>query len=139
MSYAGFWKRFVAAIIDGIIIELGSGIIVSVFIFGMWKAGSTYGQEIIEVFALILRYLSGWIYYIVMESSSLQGTLGKMILKIKVTDLAGDRVGFGRAIGRNLGKIISITIIFIGFIMVAFTKKKQGLHDMMARCLVVNK
>ncbi len=62
-----------------------------------------------------------------------------MALGIKVTDLNGHRIGFGKATGRYFGKIISAMILFIGFLMIGFTKKKQGLHDMMAGCLVVNK
>jgi len=87
----------------------------------------------------ILGIILGWVYFAIMESSSTQGTLGKMALGIKVTDLEGSRVGFGKATGRHFGKIISALILLIGFIMVAFTQKKQGLHDMMAGCLVVNK
>jgi uncharacterized RDD family membrane protein YckC len=74
-----------------------------------------------------------------MESSSRQATLGKMALGIVVTDMDGKRISFGRAVGRNLGKIISQIILFIGFLMVAFTQKKQGLHDIIANCLVVVK
>jgi uncharacterized RDD family membrane protein YckC len=62
-----------------------------------------------------------------------------MALGIKVTDLSGERIGFGKATGRYFGKIISGLILLIGYIMVAFTEKKQGLHDMMAGCLVVSK
>ena len=87
----------------------------------------------------IFTIVSWWIYYVVMESSSTQGTLGKMALGIKVTDLKGSRISFGRASGRHFGKFISALILSIGFIMVAFTQKKQGLHDKMASCLVVNK
>ena len=74
-----------------------------------------------------------------MESSPTQGTLGKMALGIKVTDLEGDKIDFGRATRRHFAKIISALILYIGFIMVAFTQEKQGLHDMMAGCLVVTK
>jgi uncharacterized RDD family membrane protein YckC len=74
-----------------------------------------------------------------MESSGSQGTLGKMAVGIKVTDLYGNRIGFGKATGRFFGKIISFFILLVGYLMVAFTQKKQGLHDMMAGCLVVNK
>ncbi|MER3416968.1 MAG: hypothetical protein C4297_12250 [Gemmataceae bacterium] len=74
-----------------------------------------------------------------MESSRTQATLGKMALGITVTDLEGNRIGFGKATGRFFGKIISALIFYIGFVMAAFTEKKQGLHDMMAGCLVVNK
>jgi uncharacterized RDD family membrane protein YckC len=62
-----------------------------------------------------------------------------MFLGIKVTDLNGSRIDFGRATGRYFGKFISSIILFIGFIMVAFTQKKQGLHDILADCLVVNR
>jgi len=87
----------------------------------------------------ILGGVVGWLYFAMMESSSTQGTLGKMALGIKVTDLNGGQIGFGKATGRYFGKIISALILLIGYIMVAFTEKKQGLHDMMAGCLVVNK
>ena len=60
-----------------------------------------------------------------------------MAVGIKVTDLHGNRIGFGRASGRYFGKFISAMIIGIGYVMAAFTKRKQGLHDMMAGCLVI--
>jgi uncharacterized RDD family membrane protein YckC len=72
-----------------------------------------------------------------MESSSRQATVGKIALGIEVTDLEGNRLSFGRALGRNLAKIISALILYIGFIMAAFTKRKQALHDMIASALVV--
>jgi len=138
MSYAGFWKRFAAAFIDGIITMIGGAVIG--FIFGIiMVAGGTDDPDVLEGLGNILGFFLGWIYYSVMESSPSQGTLGKMALGIKVTDLEGNRVGFGKATGRYFGMIISALILLIGFIMVAFTEKKQGLHDMMAGCLVVNK
>ena len=86
----------------------------------------------------ILSIVVSWIYLALMESFPTQGTLGKMALRIKVTDLEGNRVGFGKATGRYFGKIISMLLLLIGYIMVAFTEKKQGLHDIMTGCLVVN-
>ena len=83
--------------------------------------------------------MMNWIYYAGMESSANQGTLGKMAVGIKVTDLNGERISFARATGRYFSKIISALIIAIGFIMVAFTSKKQGLHDMIAETLVIKK
>ena len=62
-----------------------------------------------------------------------------MALWIKVTDLGGNKIGFGKATGRHFGKILSGIILGIGFIVVAFIQKKQGLHDIMAGSLVVNK
>ena len=60
-------------------------------------------------------------------------------LGIKVTDLEGNRISFGRALGRNLAKIISVLTFYIGYIMAAFTAKKQALQDMIAGTLVVKK
>ena len=73
-----------------------------------------------------------------MESSAKQATLGKLALAIKVTDLNGNRISFGRASGRYFAKIISGLIFCIGYIIAGFTEKKQALHDMIANCLVVN-
>ncbi len=137
MSYAGFWKRFAAFIIDFIITMIGGLIIGVVFGIAMVTGGHD-DPETLESAGNLLGILVMWIYFAVMESSAKQGTLGKMALGIKVTDLEGNRISFGRASGRYFGKIISWLILFIGFIMVAFTKKKQGLHDMIAGCLVVN-
>ena len=72
-----------------------------------------------------------------MESSSKQGTVGKMILNLRVVDMLGNRISFGRATGRFFGKILSGLILNIGYIMAAFTEKKQALHDMLAGCLVI--
>jgi uncharacterized RDD family membrane protein YckC len=60
-----------------------------------------------------------------------------MALGIKVTDLSGNAISFGRATVRHFGKILSAIILLAGYLMVAFTAKKQGLHDMIAGCLVV--
>jgi uncharacterized RDD family membrane protein YckC len=75
-----------------------------------------------------------------MESSSWQGTLGKRALSIEVTDMAGQRISFGRASGRHFSKLITNLIPFaIGYILAGFTEKKQALHDMIASCLVLRK
>ena len=79
------------------------------------------------------------IYFAFMESSARQATLGKQALGIIVTDLNGNRIYFGKATARYFGKFISGLILGIGYIMAGFTEKKQALHDMMARCLVVKK
>jgi uncharacterized RDD family membrane protein YckC len=93
----------------------------------------------ILVAALIL--IAGvWIYYAWMESSSHQGTIGKLSLGLIVTDLQGRRISFARATGRYFSKIITSLIpLYIGFIMAGFTEKKQALHDMIASTLVLRK
>ena len=136
-GYAGFRKRFSAAIIDGFILAAAGFIIggLAGFIYG-YSRGT---QEGAGALGNIVGITLGWLYFALMESSSKQGTLGKMALGIKVTDLSGNAISFGRATVRHFGKILSTIILLAGYLMVAFTAKKQGLHDMIAGCLVVNK
>jgi uncharacterized RDD family membrane protein YckC len=86
---------------------------------------------------MICFFLGPWLYYALMESSKNQATVGKLALGLKVTDEKGKRISFGRASGRFFAKILSSIILGIGFLMIAFTEKKQGLHDEIAGCLVV--
>ena len=138
MSYAGFWKRFAAAVINAIVTTIG-GLVIG-FVFGMaMVAGGTKDPAILNGMGNILGIILCWIYFAAMESAPSKGTPGKMALGIKVTDLDWKKIGFGKATGRHFGKILSGIILGIGFIMVAFTQKKHGLHDIMADCLVVNK
>jgi uncharacterized RDD family membrane protein YckC len=91
------------------------------------------------LFAGLVLAVAEWLYFALMESSNRMATLGKMAIGIKVTDLNGNRVSFGRATGRYFARILSGMILMIGYIMAGFTQKKQALHDMMASCLVVLK
>lgn len=130
IRYAGFWKRFAARFIDWITMLLGGAVISAL-------AGTDEGSA--AFVASVMGIIIEWLYYALMESSPTQGTLGKMALGIKVTDLHGNRISFGRATGRYFAKLLSLVVLGIGFLMIAFTEKKQGLHDMIAGCLVVNK
>ena len=136
-SYAGFWKRFAAAIVDWVITYIGGFVIGFLIGFGYGLQGGS--SEEAEIVGFIIGALLGWIYYAAMESSLKQATLGKIILGIKVTDLGGHRISFSKASGRFWGKIVSLLTVGIGFLMIGFTEKKQGLHDLMSGCLVVNK
>jgi uncharacterized RDD family membrane protein YckC len=144
-GYAGFWMRFAAAFIDGIILwvpwtalEVGGGLQRTVF----GPARYFNNSPVFAVAALCLamaKLALPWLYFAIMESSRLQATPGKLALGIMVTDLGGGRIGFGRATGRYFGKWISYITLFIGFMMAGWTRQKQALHDMMAGCLVVRK
>lgn len=143
-DYAGFWRRLAAAFIDGIILWIGGtmmGIILG-FLIGLFLGIRGTDLKVIKKVAGINIYILGivinWLYYTLLESSSRQATLGKMALGIAVTDLSGNRISFGRANRRYWGKIVSGIILMIGFIMVGFTERKQGLHDIMAGCLVLH-
>lgn len=147
-AYAGFWNRVAAAIVDGLITAVaGFAILGPVVVFILFSDGGRIGDPegaqtllpMLQVVNQVVSLFGGWLYYALMESSRFQGTLGKMAVQIKVTDLEGNRITFGRATGRYFGKLVSALVVFIGYIMVAFTEKKQGLHDIMAGCLVLKK
>ncbi|MBI2619333.1 MAG: RDD family protein [Ignavibacteriales bacterium] len=157
MAYAGFWKRFAAYLIDSIILGVVSWIIILPILgaIGLGMGSMDYSEEMITdedaaaglaammvggmMMLWVVIAVAAWLYFALMESSSKQATLGKMALGIIVTDMNGNRLTFGRATGRYFGKILSGMILMIGYIMAAFTEKKQALHDMIAGCLVVNK
>ena len=139
VQYAGFWRRLGASLIDGIVVG-GVAIVIYIIFVGVGAVTfDEWGFFVGYAIAYIAVIVLGWLYYALMESSAKQATLGKMALGIIVTDARGQRVSFGRATGRHFGKIISGIILYIGYIMIAFTAKKQGLHDIMADCLVVVK
>jgi len=83
--------------------------------------------------------LLGILYHSICECSRLQGSLGKVAVKIKVVDRNGDKLSFIHAFGRNAGKIFSGLILYIGFFMAIWTEQKQTLHDVMAKTYVVLK
>ncbi len=155
-NYAGFWLRFVALIIDAIVIYCAQAfLIVPIlalvginFASNIANADSMSQSELAGSIFSFIAALSGLIfllyaililYYSLMESSKYQATLGKMALGLKVTDMNGSKLDFGKAFVRNLCKIISSFIFYIGYLLAAFTEKKQALHDMIASTLVVKK
>jgi uncharacterized RDD family membrane protein YckC len=136
VEYATFSGRFAAAFLDGILLNIVSFPIG----FALGMVGESTKQPVLfGIVAQILSILIGWLYFAAMESSQQQATLGKRLLGIKVTDMDGKPVTFLRATGRHFGKLVSAIILLIGYIMAAFTEKKQALHDIMAGCLVVKK
>jgi uncharacterized RDD family membrane protein YckC len=153
-TYAGFWLRLVAHLIDSFIIGVAMVFLLVplFFLMGGVTLFSSLPREIGEhpdpaqIGALVsiifmfagLGLLAQWLYFAYLESGEKQGTWGKQILGIYVTDLAGYRVTFARASGRFFAKLISGLIpLGIGYIMAGFTERKQALHDMIASCLVL--
>jgi uncharacterized RDD family membrane protein YckC len=145
MEYAGFWWRFLAVFIDSIILQvisciigLGLGIVIGVFM-----ASSGMDQKALELVAnligSIMGLFLGWLYYALFEASEHQATPGKMVCNIKVVDAEGNGPSFARASGRYWGRILSALTCSAGYIMAAFTAKKQGLHDILAGTYVVKK
>ena len=123
--YAGFWRRFLAALLDGIILFIPNLIIELLLI------------QDSPVTSWLLTIGLGWIYAAGLESSSAQATWGKQALGISVTTTSGDRISFAQATGRHFGKWVSALILFIGYLMMLWDDQKQTLHDKMANTLVV--
>ncbi|MBS1680818.1 MAG: RDD family protein [Bacteroidetes bacterium] len=155
-NYAGFWQRFLALIIDAIIIGIVRSVIVVPILVATGLSIASEAQSYdsddpssmlpilgtIAAMAGITMLISTviWVlYYSLMESSKYQATVGKLALGIIVTDASGNKLDLSKALIRNICKIISSMILCIGFIMAAFTEKKQALHDMIASTLVVKK
>lgn len=147
MHYVGFWRRVLAYIIDGILINVAL-FVLHIVTGGAIYQSATYGSQYdggvgfevnLTALGTIVTVLGGWLYFALMESSASQATVGKMAIGARVTDLYGNRISFARATGRYFAKILSAMILLIGYIMVAFTARKQGLHDMIAGTLVMNR
>jgi uncharacterized RDD family membrane protein YckC len=139
LVYAGFWLRFAAIIVDGLVF-LPFFIIQWLVQAGAQATDDTslkLGLSLVALLCAGVVFFGQWLYFALMESGPWQATLGKKLLGIRVTGLDGGRIGFGRATGRYFGKILSALIFYIGFLMAAFTDQKQGLHDMIAGTLVV--
>lgn len=149
-SYGGFWIRFVAYLIDAIILVIVNVAIIMPILGVFGYSAFNMGEMNEDQMAAMMNYLTGaglviqivqfavgLLYFALMESSAKQGTIGKIALNLKVTGRDGGRITFGQAILRYLGKIISALVMMIGYIMAAFHPKKQALHDIIAGTYVI--
>ena len=141
MEYSGFWRRSAAFAIDGFLIGIIQAVVNTVMIASIGAVGTESEALMFGIIGVVslATFIGMWLYFALMESSAKQATLGKMMVGIVVTDINGDRVSFGKASGRYFGKIVSSVILMIGYLMAAFTERKQALHDIMADCLVIRK
>ena len=157
LPFAGFWVRFAAYLIDTLILAIPFGIVIFALLglggMGMFArlphpsppdpdASRTLSAPIIMgfLFAYLFLIVLTWLYFAGMESSDRQATFGKSVMALRVTNLDGRRLSFGHATGRFFAKIVSAMIPFaIGYIMAAFTARKQALHDLIAGTLVLRK
>jgi len=109
MNYAGFWHRF------------GAGFIDHLFTGPLWIFGP----------------FGSWLYFAWFQSSKHQATPGMMIFSLRLEGYDGKRISFWRATGRYFATILSALTLGIGYLMIAFTPRKQALHDYVAKTLVV--
>ncbi len=148
IEYAEYLPRVGAFLLDGLFLGLmgciPGGIILFVVAAGTAAAGNDPDAQagiavLGQVCAQLINIMIGVVYYVLLETSSKQGTWGKQIVGIKVTDLEGNRISVGRAIGRYFAKFLTGCTCGIGLLMPLFTEKKQTLHDMIAGCLALKK
>lgn len=153
--YAGFWLRVVAAVIDGFVLAIPSGILfLLLFASTLPELMRSQGDPALLVFTFLPRFMllaviyiiGAWVYWAKMESSSWQATLGKRALGLYVTDLTGRPINFGKASGRFwAGRGLSIVpylgglYFLIDCICAGVTEHKQAIHDTIASCLVLRK
>lgn len=136
-GYASPAQRLGAFIVDFVLI--GAAIFFLTFLAALLAPGLFDDPDFNVFFANVLPLPLTCVYYVGMESSRLQATPGKIMLGIKVVDFEGKRAGLLRTTVRYFAKTISSALFFLGFLMILFTKRRQGLHDMMAGCLVVRR
>ncbi len=132
--YAGFGRRLVAFMLDGIFVAIITIITALILVIAL-----NLSKSDLESFASILQLGISWLYFAFSESSKAQATLGKKAVGLIVTDEKGKQISFARATGRYFAKIISALIILIGYLMALWTEKKQALHDIISGCLIVQK
>jgi uncharacterized RDD family membrane protein YckC len=154
VRYAGFWMRVAAAIVDGIALWILWWIVLLFFptplpplpanpdleaLLGYLNSMTSPGESV--GYALLI-----WAYFVLQESSSVQATLGKRLLGIRVSTEAGARLSLGAAtvrtwpiylptlatlMGIGLGTLVAL-IALVSCVAVAFSGRKQGFHDKMA-------
>ncbi|PLR81410.1 hypothetical protein CVD25_20410 [Bacillus canaveralius] len=158
-QYGGFWIRFAASLIDSIVVGIPMAILIIIIGFMLFNStgaidammtDSAYMEQELtdeEAIALLGTYLVSVVvslivstlYFAGLHASKWQATVGKKLLGLKVTDLNGNRISFWRSLGRYLAMMFLSSILLIGYIIAAFTEKKQSLHDLIAGTVVLKK
>ncbi|PZS54035.1 RDD family protein [Stenotrophomonas maltophilia] len=143
--YAGFWKRVAAYMIDYFVLVIPGSIIGAILgaILGASMGAVGSGESAIEIVAqlasALINLCIGMAYYTWFHASKGGATLGKMAVGIKVVRGNGECLTKARAFGRYWAMLLSSFTLGIGFLMAAFTQRKQGLHDMICDTLVVDR
>jgi len=123
LRYAGFWRRFLAVLIDSMIFGVLN---VSILLIGL-----PFGN-----FGILLSYIARGLYEVILVGSY-GATVGKTVCQIRVVTADGGRVSYGLALGRYFAKILSGVMLGIGFLMAAFDDEKRSLHDRICNTRVV--
>jgi uncharacterized RDD family membrane protein YckC len=127
-GYGGFWIRFLAYLVDSVILFIALILV---------AAGSAFLGELGGLVVTVAYLVGPILYWSMMHASARQATYGKALLGLKVTDGSRKRISFVRALAREIAKIISAIPLMIGFILAGFTKRKQALHDFFVNTTVM--
>jgi uncharacterized RDD family membrane protein YckC len=136
-SYGGFWIRVGAYVVDFVVLLIPSLLVSFLYRATVSPAKDHVEEILIDLVDACLGFVLSWIYTAVLLSSAWQATVGKKVCGLKVVGHQGNRISFGRATGRYFASWLSGILLGIGFLMIAWTSKRQGLHDLIAETFVV--
>lgn len=138
LPYAGFWRRFVALALDATLLFFPQAILRVLLGLPVLSYDDEWGDKTAltaELFGVALTVL----YCATLEASGGQGSLGQQMMGLAVTDTRGRRIGFGRALARQFGKLLSTLLCGAGYLLQLWNGKRQTLHDMMSGSLVLHR
>jgi uncharacterized RDD family membrane protein YckC len=137
LHYAGFWIRFAALLIDGIILMIAQLAILIPLGFGtVFRSSNSDAISSLFGIAQLFGFLLG-ISYTLFFWIKYGATPGKMLLKLKIVTPEGGQISAGQAIGRYFAQILSFLTIYIGFMMAGWDDEKRALHDRIAGTRVI--
>ena len=135
-AYGGFWIRFAANAVDFVVL-----LIPTLLVSFLYRSTTPANNEVEELGLKLgdmgLNILIWWVYTAVLLSSSWQATVGKKVCGLRVVGYDGKRVSFGRATGRYFATFLWALTLGVGVFMIAWTRRKQRIHDFVANTLVV--
>jgi uncharacterized RDD family membrane protein YckC len=139
-NYASFWWRLLAYFIDYIILLILVAVASSVYylitaFLGHFNPEDLQDDTLLKLVSIILMI----VYHSILEATRLRGGFGKVICKLLVVDVNGQRLGFGKALARNAGKILSSIVLGLGFLNILWDSRCQGWHDQLAKTYVIRR
>ncbi|MGO8839288.1 MAG: RDD family protein [Limisphaerales bacterium] len=140
LNYAGFWIRFAAKFVDGLILGLPFLVVFFLVLIPQIRSGTPKPEQfsflpLMVQFAFIFIQMAYQIFFL----GKYGATPGKMLCKLKVVTAEGGPIGYGRATGRFFAEMLSGMACYIGYIMVAFDSQKRALHDYICNTRVIYK
>jgi uncharacterized RDD family membrane protein YckC len=139
VRYAGFWRRLWAFLVDGAWVFLLAAPLQLALGLDIGNEATPDWSRPIELAGLGISQGIAWLYAALFMCSPAQGTLGQLLFNVKVTDVEGRRISFLRATGRHFAEFISLALLGVGYLMIAFNERKRALHDLIAGTLVVRR